>query len=806
MRQYSKHLLFAFRVMSKTPIVTALTITVLSIAIAQVSLMFNMIESVLFNKLPWEGSERLVRISRENPENRFANSNFPHATYHELLKHEKVFEGVIAVFSDNMILQNGEKSDQIMGNYISAEFMDLLGVEPIMGRTMTAEDADPSAPPVIIISYETWMDYFVGDPEILGKSVSVDGTFRTIIGVAPKDFAFPFLERAWVPLNTDTVTEYVGWGDTVFVVGKIKEGLSADTALAQLNDIFPKIKTVLPVENENFTGFEFTHFKELWVNDQTRVLFFAMGVCAVLVLFMACAIVSNLMTVRSAKRSNELAIRSALGASRPQLIMQMLFESLVTSVISLILGWLLMRWFNYEILQGFYDRFTVPSWFFNDEYSFRHFLFVMIIPIIVTIASTLIPAIRASRTSLNDLLKESTRTGSSLKMTILGKILIIFQIAAACAVVTGGAIVGYYLHDINAQEQHYDPNEFLYAQIGMGAGMFETDQARANQLKNVLKELESYPEVEGAVYSTELFTGPIIVPLEIVGEEYATPDDYPQFYRWVVSPGYFELMGAPLIAGREFTELDDKDHPYATIVTNVFAEQVFGDENPIGKQMIYRDGENEWTLNIVGISKDIFKSERDQDNRTGFFLNAYQDIWFDFGIHMKIPNGNPKAFEPKLIRTVSDLDSRFVISNVQTFNERVESFQIGVKFIFTLFMTFSVGALIMAAAGLYGVVSFSVSERIREIGIRLALGASPINVIGRVFRQGLLNVTIGVVFGVLAAFLIRHLLMIILQPFFESMVVYMGVLLLILIISSFAILIPAVRGGNTDPAEALRID
>ncbi len=791
--------------MAKTPLITMLSIAVLSIAIAQVSLMFNMIESVVMSKLPYDGSDRLMRIMRDNPQNPNANSSFPHETFERFKELDNGLEGTIAMFNDNVILKDGEKGRQLGVPYIETNFLELLGVEPIMGRTFTPEDAEPDATPTLLISHQLWSEFFANDPNILGRTVQADGIIRTIIGVTPKGFDFPFTNQAWIPLNTATVTEQVGWGSEVFLLGKTRGDISPELALQQANDAFMKVKELLPVENTNYESIEFQHFKELFVNQQTRMLFLSMAICAILILFMACAIVSNLITVRSAKRANELAIRSALGASRTQIVNQMLFESLIISAISLVLGWLLMQWFHTEVFLDYYVQFNVPSWFFKEEYSFRHFLFVIIIPVIVTVASTLVPAMRASKTTLADLLRDSTRTGSSLKMTILGRLLIIFQIAAACAVVTGGAIVGYFLHDINSQDLTYDPDEFLYAQLGMDANMYETHQERAVMLKKVMQELNAFPEVQGAAYSTELFTGGITVPLEIVGEDYASTDDFPVFYRWVVSPGYFELMGAPLIAGREFTELDDKERPYVAIVTDVFAKQVWGNENPIGKQMIYRDGDEEWTLNVIGVSQDIFKSERDRNQRTGFFLCSFQDVWFDFGIHMKIPN-SPKAFESNLVRTVADIDSRVLISHVETFTERIRGFQISLRFIFVLFSTFAVGALIMATAGLYGVVSFSVSQKIREIGIRLALGASPGHVILRVFREGLINVAVGVVFGVLAAFLIRFMLMNILQPLFESTVVYMGVLLLILIISSVAILIPAIRGGNTDPAEALRID
>jgi len=232
---------------------------------------------------------------------------------------------------------------------------------------------------------------------------------------------------------------------------------------------------------------------------------------------------------------------------------------------------------------------------------------------------------------------------------------------------------------------------------------------------------------------------------------------------------------------------------------------MWGDENPLGKKFSYFEGENENVQTVVGVVKDVLRSDRDRDNRVGYFMNAYQDPWFDIGIHVEL-EGEPMLFEQKLVRTVAEIDSNATVSNIGTIRSQNESGLVGLNFIYVLFITFAGGALLMASAGLYGVVSFTVGQRIREIGIKLALGAAPSRVISGVFGQGFVNVIIGVAIGVVMAYLLRFLFMQILQPLYESMFVYGIVLVGILVASSIAILIPSIRGGTTDPAEALRID
>lgn len=804
MKSYLSHFGFAFRIMGKTPLATALSVVVLAVSIALVSVMFNMIESVVLSDLPYERGDKLMRITRENPENEFADSGFPFNSFHLLEEQQKVFDGIIGIFNDTVNLQTGMRHGQELGAYVSHDFCDTLGVHPIMGRTFTADDARAESPPVVLISHAAWQDYFGADPDVIGKSFMTDGLWRTIIGVMPERFDFPYVNELWLPLNTDTLAASTGWATAVMVLGRVAEGVSIPTAKAQLQEAFDSIRKSLPVENEGYTIAEFEPFKDSIVDSPTRMIFYAMAICAVLVLFMGCAIVSNLITVRSVKRSSELAIRSALGASRKQIVMQMMFESAITSAISLVLGWLLMEWYMNAVLHDLFVQLNAPAWMWSDSYGVAHLVFVIGVLILVTTVSTLIPALRASRTSLNDLLKDSSRTGSSLKMSVLGRVLIIFQIAAACAVVTGAAIVAYFLHDVNSQQTDYDPDQFLYASIGLDSHTHGEASSRVALMRNLKRALESNQEVAGVTYSSQFFGFGGVNALRDPQVDYPSPDAYPKFYKWVVAPGYFEVMGIPMLAGREFNDFDDTEHPRVVVITDVLARQLFGEEDPLGKQLIYGDDVTN-PLTVVGVCGDVFQSDRDRDKRTGFMISAYQEVWMDLGLNIKMTE-DPRSFESKLIQTVGSIDSRATVTGVSTLRERLESFQLGLRFFFVLFVTFGIGALVMAAVGLYGVVSFSVSQRIREIGIRLALGASPGQMVMHVFRQGLGNMAIGVLLGALAAYALRYLLAVVLNPLYESAWVYLGVLLGIVAVSCLAILVPAVRGGTTDPADALRID
>jgi predicted permease len=804
MKQYLNHFRFALRIMAKTPLISLLSILVLTISIALVSIMFNMSESVLMSELPYADGDRLHVVNRVGPGSPQGSNGLPFATYHELRERQQVFDGMIGLFTDGVNIQFGNRSEQVYGVFVTPQSFAILGARALMGRVLQEEDALAEAAPVMVISHHTWQDTFAANPDVIGMQVEADGRLRTIVGVMPEGFDFPFVNRLWLPLNTDTLHAETGWAANVFVMGKLRGDITVAAANVELAALFGQISEELPVENEGFERFQLRPFKDLFVDNQLRMLFLAMGICAALVLFMGCAIVSNLITVRSVRRSNELAIRSALGASRGQIVLQMLFESLVMSLIALVFGWLLMEWFSMAVLQRFYVQFQVPSWFFAEEYNLRHFLFVTFVLVVVTLSSTLAPALRASRADINDLLKDSIRTGSSLRLSILARGLIVFQIAAACAVVTGGGITAYFTKQVALDEAAFNPDEFLYASVGMNNNTHPEESDRVQLLRNLKRDLEAHPDVRAVTYSTQFYMGNLVSPLRDATVDYSGPDAWPQHNRWVVAPGYLADMGYELLAGREFNEFDDHEHPFVVIVSDVLARQMFGDEDPIGKQVIYT-GEEDMHGTIVGVVPDLFRSHLDPEGRSGFLLCAYQDVWYDFGIHVHTI-GNPRGLESFLTATLYATDPTATINDVATIRERYDRGMVGLNFILVLFATFSVGALVMAAAGLYGVVSFSVSQRIREIGIRLALGAAPLRIIAQVFRQGLINVGIGVAFGVLLALLLRHLLAIVLHPLQESMTVYAAILIGILALSSIAILVPAVQGGRTDPARALRID
>jgi predicted permease len=802
MKTYLSHFIFAFRIMGKTPGVTVLSIAVLSVSLALVSLMFNMYESIIYASLPYERSEDLMLVNRVNPENPNGDISIPFQSFKELSTQQKSFDGVIGVFSDTVNLQSPAKTGQIQGTYISPTFTETLGTPPVMGRGFVEADALPEADPVVLISDKVWKDYFAAAGNVVGQTFEVDGVVRTVIGVMPESFDFPFVNLLWIPLNTDTLHASTGWGASVLMLGRIKEGLSHEAAALELNEAFLRVKESLPVENERFQTLRVREFRELFVNDETIMLFNAMGLCSLLVLFMGCSIVSNLVTVRSARRSSELAIRSALGASRSDIVFQMLFESMICSSLAMVFGWLLMEWFSLSVLAPIFEQFNAPSWLMSSDYSLRQVVFVGVTLVSVSLLSTLIPALRASRTSLNDLLKDSSRTGSSLRLSILGRLLIIFQIAAACAVVTGGGIIAYFLHDIRNQEFSFSPDSYLFASVGMDNNTHGEPAQRVELMRNIRRELESISEVQAMTYSSELIAGGLSSSLRVVGQSYGAEDTWPRFYRRVVAPGYFEVMNIALLSGRGFEETDDVDHPKVAVITDVVAKQLFGEENPIGKQVLHTN-DTEEAYTIVGVCGDVFRSDRDREKRSGFFLSAYQEVWMDMGLQIRLP-GDPTAFEPTLVRVVSGVDSRAVVSNVATMRVSMERGLVGLKVVFVVFVSFAVGALIMAGAGLYGVVSFAVNQRVRELGIRLALGASPCRVVGMVFRQGMVNVGLGMGLGLIAAYGLRHVLSMVLNPLYEQLWVYLAVIAGVMTVACASILIPAVRAGVTDPADALR--
>ncbi|HNX05496.1 MAG TPA: FtsX-like permease family protein, partial [Opitutales bacterium] len=571
------------------------------------------------------------------------------------------------------------------------------------------------------------------------------------------------------------------------------------------DSIVKEIVQAYPAENENVESSRLRYLNDAHTNEDGEKILSAVFICGFLILFMSCGIVSGLLTARYSTRTQEIAIRSALGGSRMQIVGQMIVEFLTISIPAVILGFLLSHWFDVAVLFSFYDRFQIPD-FMRHPDATNLIVFVVLVLCFVSLVSTLMPALRASRANLNNILHESTRTGSSLRVTRMSNFLITWQVATACIVMSGGAIVGYFIYNYHNFSRTFNPADFAVARIAFNAHDHGDQKARNNEALLLVQKMAEDPGIEKACLSNEFFYGNQVNGGErhiwLEGKDYATDLDAPIAYNRIVSPGYMDALNIPIIAGRDFTSEDTADRP-VTIVTEGFAREFFGSTDVLGLR--FKIGKDTPFMTIVGIVPEIFNPDNDPALHSGFFRPYGLEPWDDIFIFVKM-RGSFDDARHVVTNVIEATDARICLSQFQTFTETrgqngPETF---LEFLLVLFITFAICALVMTAGGLYGIISFSTNMRRTEMGIRLALGAKPSGLVLLMTRRGLAFVVIGLVLGIAGSVFLRNIMMSAFAGGGEAVWTYLLCALILIVISGVSIFIPAYGAANCDPSRALR--
>ncbi|MBN1404800.1 MAG: ABC transporter permease [Opitutales bacterium] len=798
-------LLLSIRQSMRSPVNTLLCILVLAGSIALVTTMFSICAMLFLSSYPYEMADRIVIVEKCDKQK---NCHWQWSVDSYRMMEDAsadVFEHLIPTFKDTVFVQNGSIGQNLGASYVAWDFDKSLQVEPILGRTFTQEDAATGAEPVVIIGEKIWDGFYERDRNVIGKSIVVDGRARTIVGVMPAIMEYPIRERLWIPLNLETLKQDTGWAEMVFVIGIINEGLSVEQAEEMFQPIAQEISKAYPKEHFNTEKAELLRMNDTLRSPSDIVLFGTLFACSILVLFTGCGIASGLLTARYAERSQELAIRSALGASRAQIVTQIMLEFTLLSTSAIILGHLTSRYIGASILSHYLGVFDMPV-FIARSHSIMLLPFTIAILIIVTASSTIVPALRATKTDIRNILRESTRTGSSLRLTKLSNLLISWQVATSCIVLNGCALIGYSLYSFNHECKYFDPADYIGATVSFNSNKHHDDHKRAALMAEIMKLVREHPQIEKAAISTEYFNyyqwgvGTKVWP---EGKTYKNEIEAPTAIQRVISPGYFDATNTPLISGREFNESDDYDHPLVAIVNDSFAMEHFGTLDVIGKS-IGVHGQDE-QHSIVAVVPDTMDDVYIEGKLPVFYLPYATTPWYDLTMIIK-SDADIESIKDHITNSIGMVDKDTCLTSIMPLNKQRDKNGHGdiLGFVFVLFSMFSIGTLIMTIAGLYGVISFSLNVRKQEMGIRLSLGASPTHIVTGLAKQSFIYICIGMAFGLAGTLGMRILLTqcVIAMP--ESLLVYVLTMLALMLMCLVAVILPALRQADCEPSDALR--
>ena len=809
-----------------------LAILVLGLGIGGATTQFTVVNAIVLRGLSFPHPEQLMTVGlidpkASDPNNNFGLGNIPSAQDYEDLRNAQQSFAMMAAYLNGSTINVTYKNNpqRYTGGYVTEDFFKILGVKPIMGRDFMAEDNKPGAEKVAILGHEIWRRDFNADSNIVGQSVRINGKPATVIGVMPPNFKFPVAEELWVPYYNEFPLQprgnpRFGASSTApAIMGRLKPGVTLDQVNAEFVGLARRLAQENPKTNQNLTSASVQPLLHSMVGPQFRQTVWAMLAAVILVLLIACVNVMNMQFGRAVLRAKELAIRSALGATRWRLIRQMLTESLVIAAFGAVFGILLAYW-AVDMFTRTVSALPVPlPYWFQFTIDSRVLVFTVAVTFLATIASGLIPAIVSAHGNAAEMMKEGGRGNSSRLVNVITRVLVIGQIALTAALLIAATLQIKSIRNQLKLDYGYDENAIYSARIGLMEGAYPNDDARREFFKRAVRSLRADPQFESAAMSSRFrmtFDGQ--AQYEVDGQNYLTDRDRPRGnFEWV-SDNYFTALGLKILEGRDFT-IDDVDSKQPVALVNAsFARKYWGNQSPIGRQVrIYNPAQPQAWRTIVGVVPDtLMQGPFDQQtDNAGFYmplLGATPATQFCTVLVRPRAGEGAETLGPALSRAVAQIDRDLPIYFPGTPARLHNEILGGNRIIANLFAIFGGVAFLLSAVGLYGVMSFSVNQRTQEFGIRMALGADAARIFRMVMTQGAWQLAIGLVLGaggialllgVLVAAALRNILFKVnaLDPS-----IYLAVAGLLTIVAAISCFVPARRATRVDPMEALRYE
>jgi putative ABC transport system permease protein len=796
----------------KHRLATVVCALALALGIGANTAMFSVAEAFLLHSVPFDNPDRIVALFNVRPQQNIERNPVAPATFFDWQAQSKSFEQMSAYEWDDMNLTGNQEPEKIVGFDVTANFFSLLGVQPKMGRTFLPEEEQLGKDQEIILSYGLWERRYASDPNILNKLVKVDGRSCTIVGVMDKGFDFPMPAEAWMPLaltvkqRSERNSRYLG------VLGKLKSGTTFEQAAAEMGAIAQRQAETYP---DSYKGWQFRVMpvREFATSDLTRQYTLLLMGAVGFVLLIACADVANVQFARVSGRQKELAVRAAMGASRARIVCQLLTESILLALLGSVAGLLFAQWDITLILAHMpadVARF-VAGWK-SISLDANAFLFTLAIALFSGILAGIAPALLTSRTNVSESLKESGR-GSSAGRTRhrLRNALVVAEISLSLMLLVGaGLLVKNFTALINVNEK-YHPESILTMNVSLPELRYKGQPERLSFHEQALQRLAAIPNVQSAAMVTSVpysnGGGASARAFTVEGRTATDRSEVTTAIVQTISPNYFGLMQVALREGRELADTDGDSTLPVAVISKSLARRYFPDGNPLGKKLkVALAGDSSPWLTIVGIVDDVHYSWINKDDVPTIYRTFRQSPPYYASLVLRT-GSDPLSLVHPVRSQISAVDPELSLSNIKPLDTVISDSIVGIGYVAVMMGILGIIALVLASVGVYGLMSYAVSERTNEIGIRMAMGASANDIQRLVMGKGAWLTLIGMGIGLPLAFLIAHALSSLLFGVKAAdPAVFIALPLVLAAVATLASYLPARRAVRVDPIIALRYE
>jgi predicted permease len=803
---------YGFRVLRKSPAFAAAAVVVLALGIGANTAIFTVVNAILLRPLPFPDSGRLLQIWHVPPPRSFPGITefaVSAANYLDWKARSHSFEKM-AIYTFNSFNITGKgQPETVNSGAVSADFFSTFEVQPKLGRVFSPDEDQPGKNNVLILSYPFWQSHFGSDPKVIGQTVALDGQQYTIVGVMGPEFRRPGFAQIWTPLAMTPKERAVRGEHHYMVIARLKNGVDRKQAQAELDTISHALEQEYPAD-DNGWGAIAVPLRDEMVGDVRPALLVLIGAVA-FVLLIACANVANLVLAKTLARQKEIAIRTALGASRTRVLRQVLSETLLLSLAGGAIGLYLAHFGVSLIVHFFGDSLPRGLAIGLDTWVL---IFTLAASLLAGILAGLAPAWRFTKTNVNEALKQGLgRSASDSGGTRTRSVLLVFEVALSVMLLIGAGLMIRSLWMLEKVNPGFDPQNVLTMDVGVAHKKFDTPVRENNFFQDVLQHVRALPGVDSAgVIDSLPLHGGSNQPIAIEGRPAAVMADQPEVAVRVISPGYLRAMRIPVLQGRDFSDADAPDRPATVLISESMAHRFWPNESPLGKHLTLTFSP-EKTREIVGIVGDVKQTGLDVDQPAATLYRPLSQVsasamadWHSVAMFLVVRGSSqPESLISSVSNAVHQVDKEVPLHDIITLNDFLADSLVQQRFNMLLLASFAALALLLAGVGIYSVLSYTVRRRTREIGVRMALGAQVRDVLLLVMREGMRPAMIGVAIGVIGALAFGRLLVhLIYGVRAADPVTFLVVAIFLAAIAAVACLGPAWRATKIDPMRALR--